>query len=213
MPNDNATLKTLIMEARDACRLKTDTLNRTDPAVARVIEDLHRTFDKFKADGIWVHPIPYDEPKLLQHILFIRTLTDGDTSDFIREAEELISFLEEILKEPVQWLAQAGTSDWNLKMLEALRKIRGAVTRKKKSLAEAGEDPMEKPGFPEMDEEFNTLIDDYRAKLKENEVQANENDIKSVGLMEQLLNSAGTAAKFIQYFKLLIKFLKEKTGA
>jgi hypothetical protein len=87
------------------------------------------------------------------------------------------------------------------------------VTRKKNALANAGSDPMNVPGFPALDEEFNTNIDIYRTKLKDNSVQANGDDVKLSGQLEQLINMAVNAAKFIQYFKMAIKFIKEKIGA
>lgn len=213
MPNDNATLKSLVAEAKDACRVKLDTLDKTDPGVIQADKDLQKTFEKFRIEGIWLQPIPYDESQLLQHILLIRTLTDGSVEEFVAEAKELVQLLEGILKEPILWSSENNTSAWNLKMLDALRKFRSTVTRKKKSLADAGSDPMNVPGFAQLDEEFNTLIDEYRSKLKENAVQANQNDTGAVGNLEQLINLAATAAKFIQYFKLAIKFIKEKIGA
>ena len=215
MPNDNPSLKALVLDAKDACRVKIDSLQTTlgedAPELAVLNESMNQTFDKFRIEGIWLHPIPYDEPKLIERILFIRTLPDGSLEDLQKGVKALLDFLEEVLKEPLDWLTEANTSDWNLKMLDALTRIRGTVTRKRKSLAEAGDDPMDANGFPELDANYNERLDDYRAKLKANEVQANENDIKTVKLLDQLIASSETSAKFIQYLKMLVRFLEEKT--
>jgi hypothetical protein len=217
MPNDNPSLKALVLEAKDACRVKIDilkiALGDEAPELVTLNEAMNHTFDKFKLEGIWLHPISYDEPKLIERILFIRTLPDGSLEDLQKGVKELLDFLEKVLKEPLNWLTEANTSDWNLKMLDALTRLRGSVTRKRKALAEAGDDPMDTAGFPELDANYNELLDDYRVKLKANEVQANENDIKTVKLLDQLISSSETSAKFIQYLKMLIRFLKEKTEA
>jgi hypothetical protein len=213
MPNDNATLKSLIAEAVDACRVKIVSLDETDPRVAEAAKKLEKTFAKFQLDNLYAQPIPYDEPLLLQHILLLRTSTDGSVDEFVAEAKKLSELLEEIAKEPIKWLSENGGTAWNNQMLDALRKLRSTVTRKKNALANAGSDPMNVPGFPALDEEFNTNIDIYRTKLKDNSVQANGDDVKLSGQLEQLINMAVNAAKFIQYFKMAIKFIKEKIGA
>lgn len=213
MPNDNATLKSLIAEAIDACRIKIITLDETDPRVVETSKTLEKTFAKFQLENLYAQPIPYDEPLLLQNILLIRTASDGSVDEFVTEAKKLNKLLEEIVKEPIKWLSENGGSAWNNQMLDALRKLRSTVTRKKKALANAGSDPMNVPGFPALDEEFNTNIDIYRTRLKDNAIQANGDDVKLAGQMEQLINLAVNAAKFIQYFKMAIKFIKEKIGA
>ena len=218
MATDNAQLKTLILEAKDACRVKIDTLiaslGKEDPGVKKLIKDLETVFEKFKIDGIWMNPIPFDEAKMLQHILFIRTSADGDLEGFSQLAKDLAAFLEaEVLKIPLQWLSEVSTSDWNLKMLEALRKIRSTITKKKNAMAEAGNDPMANPAFRTQDELFNIRVEDYRSNLKDNLVQTDENKVKTVGLLDQLIGSAPTVVKFTQYYKMLNDFIGKEIGA
>lgn len=213
MPNDNATLKKLVAEAKDACRVKMNALDNTDPRVAQTEKDLEKVFDKFLIENLFSLPIPYDEPLLLQHILHIRTSGEGAVEEFVAEAKKLVELLEGIVKEPILWLSEGGGSGWNNQVLDALRKLRSTVTRKKNTLANAGSDPANASGYAALNEDYNAHLDLYRAKLKDNSVSANEEDVKSVLGLEQLFTLAGSATKFIQYFKLTVKFLKEKTGA
>lgn len=218
MATDNTRLKALILEAMDACRVKTDAfsavLSKDDPGLLALIKDTSAVFEKFKIDGLWMNPIPFDEAKLLQHILFIRTDAGTDLAAFSKLAKDLVQFLEkEVLKTPLQWLIDASTSDWNIKMLEALRKIRTTITKKKNSLAEAGTDPMQNNAFKVQDELFNTQVEAYRTKLKDNEVETDENKLKTVGLLDQLTGSAETVAKFTQFYKMLNDFIGKEIGA
>ncbi len=217
MATDNFKLKTLVLEAKDACRVKIDALiagaelGKEDPKIKALIKSLETVFEKFKIDGIWMNPIPYDESKFLQKILFIRTATDGDLEEFTQLSKELALFLEkEVLHIPLQWLSDVSTSDWNVKMLEALRKIRTTITKKKTAMTAAGNDPLLDPAFRNQDELFNIRVEEYRVKLKSNEVTTDENDLKTVGLLDQLINSANTLPQFTKYYKLLNDFLKKE---
>lgn len=218
MATDNTKLKTLILEAKDACRVKIDALiadrGAEDADVKALIKKLETVFEKFKIDGIWMNPIPFDEAKFLQQILFIRTSADGDVNEFSKLVKELTQFLErEILVIPLEWLNDASTSDWNVKMLEALRKIRTTITKKKNTMADAGNDPLESPAFKDQDELFAIRVEDYRFKLKTNDVETDENDLKTVGLLDQLIGSAATVPQFAKFYKMLNDYIGKEIGA
>ncbi|MCB9283564.1 MAG: hypothetical protein H6563_05765 [Lewinellaceae bacterium] len=215
MSADNTQLKSLVQEAKDACRVKVDALiaqlGSDDPDVIDIVQNLENTFEKFKVEGIWLHPIEFDPLQFVQHILTIRTLPDGALDELQTEVENLTTFLEDnILQESLRWLNHASTSDWNIKMLEAMRLIRGNITRKKKSMADSGDDPMENEEFQEEDDRFNNQIDDYRAKLKNNEIDTNQNDLKMVALYDRLIGVVETVVQFTGAYKLLNDFIEKK---
>ena len=215
MANDNTQLKSLVQEAKDACRIKIDALiaqlGNDNPEVAAMTQKLEKAFEKFKVEGIWIHPIEFDPIQLVQHILTIRILPDGALGDLRTAVDNLTRFLEEkVLEDPLRWLTEASTNDWNVKMLEALRLIRGDITRKKKSMADAGHDPMGNAAFRAQDERFTGQIEDYRTKLKNNEVDTNENDLKMVTLYDQLIGVVTTVTQFKEAYKALNDFIEKK---
>ena len=215
MPNDNAQLKELVHEAKDACRVKINALiqevGEDDPGVTGLNASVKKTFDKFRIEGIWLNPIEFDQLQFVQHILAVRILPDGVFDDLKEAIEKLIRFLEEkILKAPLDALAATSTSDWNLKMLEALRQIRSTITRKKNAMAAAGNDPMDDAAFRKQDERFNNQIEVYRTKLKKNEVETDENDLRMVGLYDKLIGVVNTVPQFTGAYKLLNDFIEQK---
>lgn len=210
MSTDNNLLKTLLLEAQDACRIKIDALS--DSSVAgQLRQDMEKLAVKFRLEGIWAQPITFDEVKLLQFIIAIRSLDNGAQAPLKEQISKLTHFLEtEVLPEPLQWLTEATTSDWNIKMLEALRKLRGTITRKKNALAAAGTDPMDNAAFRNQDDIFNRQVEIYRTQLKDNVVSADENDLKTVGFMDQMINSVSDVARFTESYNWLNIFLEKK---
>ncbi|MBK8491345.1 MAG: hypothetical protein IPL49_10770 [Saprospirales bacterium] len=195
-------MKNLVHEAKDACRVKmdalTEKLDSNDPKLAQLHTHLNTTFDKFKIEGLWLQPIPFDQVKFVKHILAIRMLPNGVLADMEAQAQKLTKFLEEeVLEKSLRTLSRSISSDtWNVEMLEALRKIRGNITRKKNSMADAGDDPIQNSAFRTQDERFNGQLEDYRTKLKPHEVISDENDLKMVGLYDQLIGVVETMVQF-----------------
>jgi hypothetical protein len=210
MSTDNNLLKTLLLEAQDACRVKIAALDDTS-AATQITATIENFSAKFRMDGIWARPITFDEVRLLQFIIAIRSLNNGDLAGLQAQVGQLAAFLEnEVLPEPLDWLTQATTSDWNIKMLEALRKLRGTITRKKNALATAGSDPMDNAAFRKQDEIFNEQVEVYRDQLKEDVVSSDENDLKTVGFMDQMINSVSDVARFTESYNWLNIFLEKK---
>jgi len=217
MATDNIRLKALILEAMDACRVKIDAfaavLSKDNPGLLALRKDTSAVFEKFKIEGIWANPIPFDEAKLLQQIVLIRTSAGDDFAGFSKLAKELTGYLEtEVLKTPLQWLIDASTSDWNLKMLDALRNIRSTITKKKNSMAEAGTDPLQNAAFKAEDELFNEQVEVYRTKLKDNEVETDENKLKTMKDLASLINLSETVADFTGNYELLNEFIGIEIG-
>lgn len=219
MASDNTQLKHLVHEAKDACRVKMDALTANvesdDPKIVELHEHLNTTFDKFKIEGLWLQPIPFDQVEFVKHILAIRMLPNGKLDDMQTQAQKLTKFLEEeILEKSLRTLSRSISSDiWNIEMLEALRKIRGNITRKKNAMADAGDDPMNNSAFRTQDERFTGQIEDYRTKLKNNEVITDENDLKMVGLYDQLIGVVDKISQFTGAYKLLNDFIEKKINS
>lgn len=216
MVTDNDRLKSLLFEAKDACRVKMEQLSKTRPEDDADLNEIDKTinevFEKFRIEGIWAQPIPFDEGKLLQHILAVHTMDDENLlPTFKAQVVSFKKYLEkEVLPKPLEALMDSLPSDWNMKMLEAIRLLRGSITRKKTDFTNQGNNPMDDDAFGIQDLHFAEAVELYRSKLKNNEVDTDQNDLKTMGYLNSMISSVSELVKFTQYYVLLNKFIDKK---
>lgn len=219
MTTDNNYLKQLLFEAKDTCQGTMDKLSQSEQTqqaeLKKIQAMIDEVFEKFRVDGIWTQPIPFDEARMLQFILSIHTL--DEEMELLQEFKSRVMafkrYLEtEVLPKPLGTLMESAPSDWNLKMLEALRLLRGVITRKKTALTNAGHNPMDDDDFNEQDSHFATAVELYRDHLKENLVNTHEGDLKTINIVSGLINGVTEVDKFTQFYKLLNQFIDKKNN-
>lgn len=86
------------------------------------------------------------------------------------------------------------------------------ITKKKNTMADAGDDPLESPAFKDQDELFAIRVEDYRFKLKTNGVETDENDLIG-GAARPIDRLKRYAPQFAKFYKMLNDYIGKEIGA
>lgn len=219
MPTGNEELILFLKDAHQACQAKLEALESQRDTVdqaqlKRTQSEVQALFEGFSHQGLWVHPVEYEKSKLLQSIVEIKMAPEHEPLSFLEKVAQLIDYLRDsVLPSAKAFLEQAGTSEWNLKMLDELLQIRRSLREAKHRFAEAGHNLEEDEAFLKLEEEFTALLAIYRALLRDDKLMSSEDDIRLLQLISGLLKSVGTVPDFKNAYRALNDFVAEKNNS
>ncbi|MEQ8702682.1 MAG: hypothetical protein RIC19_02120 [Phaeodactylibacter sp.] len=215
MPAQNETLITLLRDIHQSCISKLQNIQSTDTEEGTRLSETQAQIAQLEKDfnneALWAHAVEYDNHELLQAIVAVKMAPETETGHFLDKVEHLLLFLKDNLLSKLQAFSnQADTSVWNQKMLDELLKVRRALRQTKSTLTEAGHDLESDEELIILEESFTLLLADYRKHLRENSVQSNEDHIRLMQLLSDLIKSAGTVADFKSAYQTLNDFVERQ---
>jgi len=195
MDQENKELIADLKEAHQSCvqRLSSLSNNGSLPSgtVQNAVGEVQRLFDDFQAKELWVHPFSYPSAELADLILDLKIAPEGDPQAYLDRTLRLVEFLrEEVLSRARTWAAAANISDWNMKMLDELLRIRRYIRDCKNRLREQGFDIDQDADLISLEEQFAEKLAEYRALLRENAVQTNEFHLDLMQQIGHLIRNA-----------------------
>jgi len=218
MPSQNETLITLLRDVHQSCLTKFQALQNTATAGSDQFlatqDRIAQLESDFKDEALWAHPVDYNNHELLQAIVAVKMAPEEDPVNFFAKADHLIDYLtEHILSKIQDFSTNADTSVWNQKMLDELMKMRRALRNTKNNLIQAGEELGNDTAFVNLEDTFTTLLVAYRKHLRENSVQSNEDNIRLMQLLVELVKTAATVADFKTTYQTLNDYVKSQLPA
>jgi hypothetical protein len=210
--NDNQQLKILLHDAESVCNQKLfDVIDRfgdAHPDVIVIHQDLNRVFGTFRRLEIWAFPIEYDEQNLVKLTLRVDDVNPESSFDFFDAANKLIAALkEDIIQEALDNLDTIDLSEFNLRALDALSFVRKKIAERKRFFKRQGIDLKNDSDFKEKDNLRISLMREYRAMLRLDEIQATDRDINRMKKIGSGMQGSTGIDKFIFYHDELIIFL------
>lgn len=190
MDQENKALIAELKEAHQSCVQRLSALSGSnglpDGAIENALEKVQQLFDDFQHKELWVHPVNYPSARLADLILDLKIAPEGDPQAYLDRTLRLVEFLrEEVLSRARTWAAAANISDWNMKMLDELLRIRRYIRDCKNRLREQGFDIDQDADLISLEEQFAEKLAEYRALLRKNAVQTDEFHLD---LMQQIGN-------------------------
>lgn len=218
MPSQNETLITLLRDVQQSCLAKLQALQsngtEADDRISATQARIAQLEKDFSDEGLWAHPLDYNNHELLQAIVAVKMAPEQDPDHFFEKADHLITYLSEsILPKLQDFSANADTSVWNQKMLDELLKMRRALRKTKNDLIQAGEDLDNDAGFIDLEHTFTALLATYRQHLRENDILSNEDNIRLMQLLIDLIKTAATVAEFKTAYQTLNDFIESQLPA
>lgn len=218
MPSKNETLITLLRDIHQSCLAKLKALEGTEAAeddrISEALDQITQLESDFNDEALWSHPLDYNHHELLQAIVAVKMAPEQDTDHFIEKVNHLLAYLtDHILSKLQDFSTNADTSVWNQKMLDELLKMRRALRQTKNDLIQAGADLGNDAAFAELETTFTALLADYRKLLRDNDIQSNEDHIRLMQLLIDLVKTAASVADFKTAYQTLIDFVKSQIPA
>lgn len=215
MPSQNETLITLLRDVHQSCLTKLQTLQSAATGDTSSFSEAQAKITQLESDfnneALWAHTLDYDNHELLQAIVAVKMAPDDDPDGFLEKTAHLIAYLRADILDKLQAFSRnADTSVWNQKMLDELLKMRRALRKTKNDLIGAGHDLENDSEFVDLENNFTALLADYRTYLRDNKVQSNEDDIRLIQLLIELVKSAATVKDFKAAYQTLNDFVKSQ---
>ncbi|MCP3931407.1 MAG: hypothetical protein GY705_20165 [Bacteroidetes bacterium] len=215
MPNTNASLKEIIEDARLICKNKLLLIQTKfggdHPEVSATQEEQTAVFSHFDNPEFWTVSIEMDEAILKEHIEKVDAISPDGLEDYLNCIENLLDLLEEGIVEVVEEQLNAGIiSDFNLKVLNALRKTRQIIGGRKRYFKNQGIDLGDDPDFQEMVSQQDKAIREYRKLLRSNAIVSKETDVNIVNRFGSEIRKATVLRLFFALYKALTRIIKRK---
>jgi len=215
MPETNSRLKAIVHDAKLACRDKlkeaSETLDDGENQIVPLIDNVKMVFRKFDDAELWIKPLPFDEPLLLEQTINISEAPADDLNQLTETLDAFLKAFDEVtLTIATRGLADTETSFWNARVLNALRKTRVSIDAKIEWFIANGHDPHQEAGFPELADEQQELIKSYRKALIEDEVEAKKTDVIVIDKFGEVFSIVEELEKFIELYQAYNEVIKKR---
>lgn len=215
MSKNNEKLVGLLQTAYQSCNTHFEVLrndgNAPEEELSALEAEVKELYDQFHAPELWVTTVPYHHTKLIAAILDLKIAPPGDKDEVFKYARKLIQHLREtVLNKAQEWVDSADISDWNLKMLNWLGKLKQALFYARKRLADQGVDLNADPDFPGMQQQFEQDYALLRKQLKADEITANQNDISMIQLFVEFMQEVEDFGRFKEGYQRMNTFIASK---
>lgn len=215
MTTDNERFKTILHDARLICLNKLQQVQaqfgKEHTEVAALESEMNAVIGHFDNPALWLNPIPFDEMEITTYITQVDATNPGDLPSFKENVRNFIAYLnDQVLKAPISSMESNNTSDFNLKVLDALTQCQRNIGGRKVFFKNQGTDLDNDPAFQEKQNEQRPAMDRYREALKTNEVQSVESDWIIFNRISEAIRQATVLVQFFAIYDLLTKTIKSK---
>jgi hypothetical protein len=214
MPN-NDQFKTVLHDARLICRSKFNAVKaihgENNTEVVNIQNDLKDVYRQFDNPAVWTQSLTYDHMEVMNLILKVGVADPNDLANFLKVTKELLDVLEEeVLKDPLEKIREMQPSDWNVKVLNAMRRTHQRIAGREVYFRNRGQDPHHDPEYVTMDTNHKEKAAEYRILLNTNGVQSTESDEILISGFGELIKKSEVYIQFKGLYKGYADFIVTK---
>ena len=215
MPENNSRLKAIVHDAKITCRDKLKEASEQEggdkDAIIVLIDKAKKVFRKFDDAAIWLSPLPFDESTLLEQIILLNEAPADDLSALSPAVDKFLQAFDQVTVIIItRDFTVPETSVMNTRVLNAMRKVRLSIDAKIEWLQVNGHDPHQDSRFPEMEEEQQNLVRQYRKVLIKDEVQAQETDVTTISKFAEIFSIVDELGRFMILYKAYNDAIKKR---
>jgi hypothetical protein len=216
MKTDNERLKLIIHDVRliylSKLQLVQSVHGISNADIVALSTEMQTAINHFDNPTLWMAPIPFDDDKITSAIVAIDTCPPTDLPKFFEAVRTSIDSLKsEVITLPVAEIVNTLTSDFNLKVLDALQQAqRNIGGRKIFFKRNQGVDLEKDPTFIPMQAEQRPVSTEYRRALTNNEVQSTESDVLIFRRIGDAIQQSTLLGKFFSAYQMLTNSMRSK---
>lgn len=215
MTTDNERFKVILHDARlislSKFQMVEAKFGATNADLIALGKEIDTSVGLFNDPAVWVSPIPFEEEKITQYMIEIDAADPGDLNKFLKLMRDFMAYLkDEVLKASRIERKSVSVSDFNQKVLNAIRIAHQNIDGRKAFFKNRGIDLSTNPQFITLQKDQQETWATYRNALVNNIVQSKETDVLIFKTIGGSIKQSTQVANFLNYYAKLTETMKKK---